>query len=69
MTSAINASSQEMMNIMTSTPTMREQRGEHLAQRLLQRLGDVVDVVRDAAEGVRPRLAVEVAERQPVSFD
>ena len=65
--SATTASSGEIVNIMISTPTMQEQRREHLAHRLLQALRDVVDVVRDPAEQVAARLPVDVAERQPVA--
>ena len=46
----------------------REQRGEQLAQRLLQALGDVVDVVGDPAEQLAARLPVEVGQRQPVEL-
>ena len=60
-TSATSASSGEMMNIITSTPIEREHRGEQLAERLLQALGDVVDVVGDPAEQVAAGLAVDVA--------
>ncbi|HUZ70039.1 MAG TPA: hypothetical protein VMU65_10025 [Candidatus Saccharimonadales bacterium] len=41
-----------------------EQRGEQLAQPLLQGRGHVVDVVGDAAEQVPVRMAVEVLQRQ-----
>src|SRR5690606_36097880 len=46
----------------------REQRGERLAQRLLQALGDVVDVVGDAAEQLPPGLPVEVTQWQAVDL-
>ena len=46
----------------------REQRGEHLAHRLLKALGDVVHVVGDPAEQLTAWLAVEVAQRQPVEL-
>ena len=52
------------MNIMISDADQREHRREHLAQRLLQALRDVVDVVGDPAQQVAARLAVDVAERQ-----
>ena len=42
-----------------------QHRGDQLAQRLLQGLGDVVDVVGDPAEHLAARLLVEVAQRQP----
>ena len=62
------ASSGEIEIIMMTHADDREQRREQLAQRLLQALGDVVDVVGDAAEQVAARLAVDVAERQPVEL-
>ena len=42
----------------------REEGGDQLGQALLERLGDVVDVVGDAAQDVAARLAVEVGERE-----
>ena len=45
-----------------------EQRRQELAQRLLEALGDVVDVVGDPAQQVTARLAVDVAERQRVEL-
>ena len=42
----------------------QQDRREHLAQRLLQALGDVVDVVGDPAQQVAALLLVDVAERQ-----
>ena len=42
----------------------QQHRREHLAQRLLQALRDVVDVVGDPAQQVAARLLVDVAERQ-----
>ena len=45
-----------------------QQRGEQLAQGLLQRLGDVVDVVGDPAQQLAARLPVEVGQRQPVEL-
>ena len=65
MTSAIRASSGEIQNIMPEHADDGQQRGDELAQRLLQRLGDVVDVVGDPAEHLAARLPVEVAQRQP----
>ena len=47
---------------------MVSDRGEQLAQRLLEALGDVVDVVGDPAEQVAAGLAVDVAERQAVEL-
>ena len=41
-----------------------EHRRQQLAQRLLEALGEVVDVVGDPAEEVAALLAVDVAERQ-----
>ncbi len=64
-TSAIRASSQEMTNISVSTPTMVSSDVTQLAQRLLHRLLEVVDVVGDPAEDLAARLPVEVAQRQP----
>ena len=46
----------------------REQRRDELGQALLERLADVVDVVRDAAQQVAPGMAVEVAQRQPAEL-
>ena len=46
----------------------REQRREHLAQRLLQALGDVVDVVGDPAQEVATGLAVDVAQRKAIEL-
>jgi len=50
---------------MSTHPEDAEQRGDDLAQRLLQRLGDVVDVVGHPAEYLTAGLLVEVAQRQP----
>ena len=50
--SATTASSGEIVNIITATPIEQEHRGQHLAQRLLQALGQVVEVVGDAAQQV-----------------
>ena len=55
-TSATSASSGEIQNIIASTRDHRQQRGEQLAHRLLQRLADVVDVVGDPAEQLAARL-------------
>ena len=46
----------------------QQDRGQHLAERLLQALGEVVEVVGDAAEEVATRLVVDVAQRQPVDL-
>ncbi len=46
----------------------REQGGEQLAQRLLQGLRDVVDVVRDPAQELAPLHPVEVFQRKPVDL-
>ena len=40
-----------------------QRRREHLTQRLLQRLRDVIDIVRDPAEDLAVGLAIEVRER------
>ena len=66
--SATSASSGEIVNIIIATPMSSEHRREHLAQRLLQALGEVVDVVGDPAQQVAARLAVDVAERQAVEL-
>jgi hypothetical protein len=42
-----------------------QQRGDQLGERLLQRLGDVVGVVRGPAQHLAARLLVEVGQRQP----
>ena len=47
---------------------MRQRRREQLAQRLLQALREVVDVVGDPAQHVAARLAVDVAQRHPVEL-
>ena len=67
-TSAISASSGEITNIITSTPTTVSSDDDQLAQRLLQALRDVVDVVRDPAEQLAARHLVEVGQRQPVDL-
>ena len=46
----------------------RQHRGEQLAHRLLEALGDVVDVVGYPAQEFTARLAVEVTEREPVEL-
>ena len=66
--SATTASSGEIVNIMIATPIEQQHRREHLAQRLLQALRDVVDVVGDPAQQVAARLLVDVAERQRVDL-
>ena len=45
-----------------------EQRRQQLPQSLTQTLRQVVDVVGDAADQLAPRVAIEVAERQPVEL-
>ena len=62
--SATTASSGEIVNIIDRDADEQQHRGEHLAQRLLQALRDVVDVVGDPAEQIAARLLVDVAERQ-----
>ena len=42
-----------------------QHRGDHLAERLLQRLGQVVDVVGDPGQDLPAGLRVEVPQRQP----
>ena len=46
----------------------QQDRGEHLADRLLQALREVVEVVGDAAQQVAASLAVDVAEREHVEL-
>ena len=46
----------------------RQQGGDQLGQALLERLPDVVDVVRDPAQDVAPGVPVEVLERQPAEL-
>ena len=46
----------------------RQDRGEELAEALLQRGREVVDVVRDPAQDVAVRVAVEVPQRQPAEL-
>ncbi len=53
-----------IQNIMTSTPITVKKARDELGQALLERLGDVVDVVGDPAQDVAARLAVEVGERE-----
>ena len=67
-TSAISASSGEITNITVDHADDREQRRDELAQRLLQALRDVVDVVGDPAEQLAARLRVDVGQRQPVEL-
>ena len=55
--SATSASSGEIVNIITGDADQQQHRREHLAQRLLQALGHVVDVVGDPAEQVAAGLA------------
>ena len=66
--SATSASSGEIVNIMIAHADEQQHRREHLAQRLLQALRDVVDVVGDPAQQVAARLLVDVAERQRVDL-
>ena len=54
-----SASSGLIVSIMISTPTIGEQRRDELGQGLLERLADVVDVVRDTAQQVTTRTRVE----------
>ena len=46
----------------------QQHRREHLVHRLLEALGDVVEVVGDPAEQVAPLLVVDVAQRQGVDL-
>ena len=50
--SATTASNGEIVNIITAVADEQQHRREHLAQRLLQALRDVVDVVRDPAQQI-----------------
>ena len=63
-TRAITARSGLIQNIIASTPMRVSIGRDDLAERLLQRLLDVVDVVRHPAEDVAARMAVEIPERQ-----
>ena len=65
---AIRASCQDTMNIMMTMPSTVRSRADELRERLLQRLLDVVDVVRDAGEDVAALAGVEVVQRQPVEL-
>ena len=67
-TRATSASSGEIVIIMISDADDRQRRREQLAQRLLQALREVVDVVGDPAQQVAARLAVDVAQRHPVEL-
>ena len=67
-TSATSDRSGEIVIIMISTPTSVSDRREQLAQRLLQALREVVDVVGDPAQHVAARLAVDVAQRHPAEL-
>ena len=62
--SEIVASSQLIQNIMREHADDGEERRDDLREALLQRVGDVVDVVGHAREDVAARVAVEVAQRQ-----
>ena len=66
--SVMSASSGEIEIIMMTHADDRERRGEHLAQRLLEALRDVVDVVGDPAQQVAAGLAVDVGEGQAVEL-
>ena len=63
-TRAMTASSELIQNISASTPMSVSMAGDDLAERLLHRLLDVVDVVGHPAEDVAARVAVEILERQ-----
>ncbi len=68
MTTATRASNGEMTNIMTTVADQHEDVGQHLADGLLEALGQVVDVVGDPAQQVAPGGMVDVAERHPVEL-
>ena len=60
----ITARSGLIQNIIDKYPDEGQDRRDDLGERLLHRLLDVVDVVRDPAEDVAPRVAVEILEGQ-----
>ena len=64
----MTASNGLIQNIIASTPTIVSKRRDDLREALLQRVGDVVDVVRDTAEDVAAGVGVEVLERQPAEL-
>ena len=63
-TTATSESSHEIQIIMRDGADQRQHLRQHLGQRLLEALRDVVDVVRHAAEQVAALRPVDVAERQ-----
>ena len=67
-TSAISASNGEIDEHHRQHADHGEQRRQQLAQRLLQGLRDVVDVVGHPAQQLAARLPVEVRQRQPVEL-
>ena len=64
-TSEMTASNQLIQNIRASTPTSVKHRVDDLAERLVDGLLDVVEIVRDPAQDVAPCVPIEVLERQP----
>ena len=67
-TIATIASSGDTANIITVTPTTMSSDGQDLAGALLQTLGEVVDVVGDAAEQVAAGVPVDVREGKAVQL-
>ena len=67
-TMATSASTGEIQIITDQHADQRQRLGDELVQRLLQALGDVVDVVGDPAEQVAALLAVDVRQGQAVEL-
>ena len=67
-TNAITASRGEMISIRMTTPITRQDGGQHLAEGLLEALGDVVDVVGDPAEEIAAGLTVDPAQGKAVEL-
>ena len=65
---ATSASAGSMREHHRGDADQQEHRGEHLGEGLLEALGDVVEVVGDAAEQVAAGLAVDVGEREVVEL-
>ena len=57
-----------MRIIITLVPMQHEHARHQLADRLLQALREVVDVVRHAAQQVTARRTIDVTEREPVEL-
>ncbi len=63
--SEMTASNGLIQNMIAITPMIVQTAVISWVMRLLERVGDVVDVVGDAAQRVAARMAVEVAQRHP----